>query len=72
MTDEQATLDGRKGVAIGRVEDFSHFRQDIIIDPQNGLPIGERQVLTEPRGTMPAGTATAWTTVETTVSNTAA
>ncbi|BCW06954.1 MULTISPECIES: CU044_5270 family protein [unclassified Arthrobacter] len=71
VTDEQATLDGRKGIAIGRVENSSHFRQDIIIDPQNGLPIGERQVLTEPRGTMPAGTTTAWTTVETTVSNNA-
>jgi hypothetical protein len=69
VTDEQATLDGRKGIAIGRVEGTSHFRQDIIIDPQNGLPIGEREVLTEPRGTMPAGTATAWTTVETSVSN---
>ena len=34
VTDEQATLDGRKGIAIGRVEDFSHFRHDIIIDPQ--------------------------------------
>ncbi|MET4097445.1 hypothetical protein ABIB51_004401 [Arthrobacter sp. UYCu712] len=71
LTDEQATLDGRKGIAIGRVEDFSHFRQDIIIDPKNGLPIGERQVLTEPFGTMPAGTATTWTTVETSVSDTA-
>jgi hypothetical protein len=71
VTDEQATLDGRKGIAIGRVEDFSHFRHDIIIDPKNGLPIGERQVLTEPLGTMPAGTATTWTTVETSVSDTA-
>ncbi|XAS69469.1 CU044_5270 family protein [Micrococcaceae bacterium Sec5.7] len=71
VTDEQATLDGRKGIAIGRVENFSHFRQDIIIDPHNGLPIGERQVLTEPRGTMPVGTATSWTTVETTVADTA-
>ena len=71
VTDEQATLDGRKGIAIGRVEGFSHFRQDIIIDPKNGLPIGERQVLTEPLGTMPAGTATTWTTVETSVTDTA-
>ena len=71
VTDEQATLDGRKGIAIGRVENFSHFRHDIIIDPKNGLPIGERQVLTEPLGTMPAGTATTWTTVETSVADTA-
>jgi hypothetical protein len=71
VTDEQATLDGRKGIAIGRVEDFSHFRHDIIIDPKSGLPIGERQVLTQPLGTMPAGTATTWTTVETSVADTA-
>lgn len=71
VTDEQATLDGRKGIAIGRVEDSSHFRQDIIIDPENGLPIGEREVLTESRGAMPAGTATAWTTLETSVANNA-
>lgn len=71
VTDEQATLDGRKGIAIGRVEDASHFRHDIIIDPKNGLPIGERQVLTAPLGTMSAGTATTWTAVETSVSDTA-
>lgn len=71
VTDEQATLDGHKGIAIGQVEGFSHFRHDIIIDPKNGLPIGECQVLTEPRGTMPAGTATTWTTVETSTSETA-
>lgn len=71
VTDEQATLDGLTGIAIGRVEDFSYFRHDIIIDSQCGLPIGERQVLTEPRGTMPAGTATTWMTVETSVSDTA-
>lgn len=69
VTEEQATLDGRKGVAIGRVENSSHFRQDIIIDPTNGLPIGERQVLTESRGTMPSGTATTWTAVETSVTD---
>jgi hypothetical protein len=71
VTDAQATLDGRKGIAIGRVEDSSHFRQDIIIDPESGLTIGEREVLTEPSGTMPAGTARTWTTVETSVSDNA-
>lgn len=71
VTDEQATLDGRKGIAIGRIEDYSPFRHDIIIDPTNGMPIGERQVITEPRGTMPAGTATTWTTVETSVTDAA-
>ncbi len=71
VTDQQATLDGRKGVAIGRIEDFSHVRHDIIIDPNSGQPIGERQVLTEPSGSMPAGTAITWTAVEASVSDTA-
>lgn len=71
VTDEQATLDGRKGIAIGRVETASHRRQDIIIDPKTGLLIGEREVLTAPEGSMPAGTATTWTAIETTISGTA-
>lgn len=71
VTDEQATLDGRKGIAIGRVETASNRRQDIIIDPKTGLLIGEREVLTEPRGSIPAGTATTWTAIETTISETA-
>lgn len=71
VTDEQATLDGRKGIAIGRVETASHRRQDIIIDPKTGQLIGEREVLTEPQGSMPAGTATTWTAIETTISETA-
>jgi RNA polymerase sigma-70 factor (ECF subfamily) len=71
VTDEQATLNGRKGIAIGRVEEVSHTRQDIIIDPQTGLLIGERQVLTQAQGIMPAGTAITLTTIETSVSDTA-
>ncbi|MGX9899688.1 CU044_5270 family protein [Arthrobacter sp. SA17] len=71
VTDDQATLNGRKGIAIGRVEEVSHTRQDIIIDPQTGLLIGERQVLTQAQGTMPAGTAITLTTIETSVSDTA-
>jgi RNA polymerase sigma-70 factor (ECF subfamily) len=71
VTDEQATLDGRKGIAIGRVETASNRRQDIIIDPATGLLIGEREVLIEARGSIPAGTATTWTAIETTISETA-
>ena len=71
VTDDQATLDGRKGIAIGRVETTSHRRQDIIIDPTTGLLIGEREVLTEPRGLVPAGTATTWTAIETSISDAA-
>lgn len=71
VTDGQATLGGRKGIAIGRVEEASHTRQDIIIDPKTGLLIGERQVLTQAQGAIPAGTATTLTTIETSVSDTA-
>jgi hypothetical protein len=71
VTDDQATLNGRKGIAIGRVEEVSHTRQDIIIDPQTGLLIGERQVLTQAQGVMPAGTAITLTTIETSVTDAA-
>ncbi|MFJ2508554.1 CU044_5270 family protein [Arthrobacter citreus] len=71
ITEEQATLNGKRGIAIGRVETASNQRQDIIIDPATGLLIGERQVLMEPQGSIPAGTATTWTAIETTISETA-
>lgn len=71
VTEDQATLDGRKGIAIGRVETASNLRQDIIIDPTTGLLIGEREVLTESRGSIPAGTATTWTAITTTIAETA-
>jgi len=67
VTDNQATLDGQTGIAIGRVEEVSHMRQDIIIDPATGQLIGERSVLTEALGEIPAGTAVGWTTIRTTV-----
>jgi len=72
ITDEQATLDGRKGIAIGRLEEgLSKTRQEIIIEPTTGLLIGEREVLTQPSGTIPAGTAITWTGIKTSVSDTA-
>jgi len=67
----EPTLNGRRGVAIGRVEEASHLRQDIIIDPGTGLLIGERQVLTQSEGNMPAGTAKTLTTIETSVTDSA-
>lgn len=67
VTDSQATLDGQVGISIGRVETESKMRQDIIIDPETGQLIGERQVTVEPMGTIPAGTPTTWTTIRTTV-----
>lgn len=70
ITDEQATLDGRKGIAIDRLEEgLSKTRQEIIIEPTTGLLIGEREVLTQPLGTIPAGTAITWTGIKTSVSD---
>ncbi len=67
FVEDQATLDGRTGTAIGRVETNGNFRQDIIVDPDTGLFIGERSTqLTDQYG-VPANTATSWTTVTTTV-----
>lgn len=70
ITEGQANLDGRTGVAIGRTEG-TLMRQEIIIDPKTGQLIGERQVLTQDYGVMPAGTPMSWTAVETSVSDTA-
>jgi RNA polymerase sigma-70 factor (ECF subfamily) len=67
VTEEQATLDGRTGVAIGRDESVNNIRQDIIIDPSTGQFIGERQVVLSGNGDVPAGTVTASTTVTSTV-----
>lgn len=72
VTEGQANLDGRTGVAIGRLETGpAQTRQDLIIDPGTGLLIGERSVLTQAQEGIPAGTATTWTAIETSVSNTA-
>ena len=48
VTEGQANLDGRTGVAIGRLEEGpAKTRQELIIDPETGLLIGERSVLTQ-------------------------
>ncbi|GEB47288.1 hypothetical protein MTE01_32330 [Microbacterium testaceum] len=67
ITEEQATLDGRTGVAIGRDEGASNIRQDIIIDPSTGQFIGERQVVLADTGNMPAGTIRGSASVTSTV-----
>ena len=64
---DQATLDGRTGVAIGRVEDAWGTRVDIIIDPDTGTFIGDREVLLRDRDGVPAGTAVRWTSVTSSV-----
>lgn len=69
ITDRAANLDGRTGIAIGHT-----FRegdvQEIVVDPDTGLLIGEREVVTGKAAedwNVPDGTAIGWTAVTTTV-----
>ncbi|WP_404444511.1 CU044_5270 family protein [Microbacterium marinum] len=66
---DQATLQGRTGIAIGRVEEAWGTRVDIIIDPDTGTFIGDREVLLRDQDGIPAGTAVSWTTVTSSVVN---
>lgn len=73
LTDKQANLDGRSGIAIGRTESDG-MRQELIIDPTTGLMIGEREVATGKAASgfhVPDGTAVEWTAITTTVVNAA-
>lgn len=54
VTDQVANLDGRKGVALG-VPSYKS-RWEIIVDPDTGEFIGERQTQTEPQFGFDAGT----------------
>jgi hypothetical protein len=69
IIESEATLDGRKGVALGRTEPArgSISREEVIIDPSTGLVIGERSVALVTQGDIPAGTTTGWTSVATSV-----
>ncbi|MET4061957.1 hypothetical protein ABIB35_003535 [Arthrobacter sp. UYP6] len=71
VVDREATLDGRSGIALGMKAKGRSSRIEIIIDQQTGLVIGEREMLLEGRGSIPAGTAIGWTAVTTTVVDTA-
>jgi RNA polymerase sigma-70 factor (ECF subfamily) len=71
LVDRQANLDGKAGTAIGIEDPDRGTRMDIIIDPATGLLIGEREVALTAGETFPAGTATAWTAVRTSVVNSA-
>ena len=68
ISDRAATLEGQTGIAFGR-DDSNGVRQEIIIDPNTGLMIGERQVLLRDNilPGAPAGESMGWTTVTTTV-----
>lgn len=67
VTDREATLDGRTGISLGMKTAGYNARQELIIDPATGQVIGEREVLLEESGGIPAGTATTWTAVTTSV-----
>lgn len=67
ITDQQATLNGITGIAIGRLEPANNVQYDIIIDPETGQYIGEREVTLTAYASFPAGTATSWTAVTTSV-----
>jgi hypothetical protein len=67
VADQQATIDGRTGIAIGIPSLDGGTRQETIIDPATGLLIGERNVLLKDYPGFPAGTITTWTSVQTSV-----
>ena len=71
LTEGQATLDGRTGVAIGRFEPGWQSRQEIIIDPDTGLMIGEREISYATDADFPPGTVWRWTSIVTTVESSA-
>ncbi|MCC9144353.1 MULTISPECIES: CU044_5270 family protein [unclassified Arthrobacter] len=67
VVDREATLDGRTGVSLGMKSSNYRTRMEIIIDPESGQMIGEREVqLREDKG-VPAGTVTRWTAITTSV-----
>lgn len=66
VTADAVTLDGHTGVAIARTVTGANIRQDLVFDPDTGLVIGQRTVLLQADGTLPAGfvTGTSYRTQE--------
>lgn len=69
VIEQQATLDGRTGTAVGRTADG--VRTDIIFDSKSGLLIGTRGVNETGNSVVPAGTTTVWTSVRTSIADSA-
>ena len=67
VLDRQATLDGRTGLAIGMTKADRMARVEMIIDPDTGLLIGEREVLLADWAGMPSGATPVWTAITTSV-----
>jgi hypothetical protein len=69
IVEDDATLDGRSGVALGYTEPArgSMWRDEIIIDPTDGRVIGTREVTLNDYDDIPPGTTLSWSTVQTSV-----
>ncbi|MFJ6673302.1 CU044_5270 family protein [Actinosynnema sp. NPDC091369] len=65
VVDQSANLDGRRGVALAVTD--GDDRQEVIVDPATGEFIGDRRVLTESDGSLPAGTVVESASVTTAV-----
>ncbi|MFK0003401.1 CU044_5270 family protein [Paenarthrobacter sp. NPDC090522] len=71
LVDNQTNLNGRTGTAIGRIDERTNSRHEIIIDPVTGQFIGERVVTLNGFGDVPPGTAIAWSAITTSVASSA-
>jgi hypothetical protein len=67
VTEEVANLHGQSGIAIGRHEPSRDYRHDIIIDPETGRFIGERELAVRDAHAVPAGEMWSWTAIMTSV-----
>lgn len=72
ITEKAVNLDGRTGIAFAATEPDKGLlkdgsRQELIIDPETGQLIGERQVAAKADEIAPAGTTTEYTSVTTAV-----
>lgn len=56
VTDDQASLDGRHGTAVGLADGGGTDRREVIVDRTSGDYLGERTLQTERAGSVPAGT----------------
>ncbi|MDZ8202692.1 CU044_5270 family protein [Microbacterium sp. SSW1-59] len=71
ITADQARLNGTTGIAVGRLETEGNLQQDIILDPDTGQFIGEREIAIDGDDILPPGTITTSTAVTTHVVDTA-
>jgi hypothetical protein len=69
ITEQVANLDGKTGVAMGIDDPENHTRQEIIVDPNTGQFIGERETNLVAQGGLKAGQVTESTSVTTSVVN---